>query len=211
MSSFRPISWQLLCILVPLLVSILWVPPAAFAVDGVLDLEGSIVFWQRPICAIGLQCSQPAPISAPVPVTFEFSRPAAIGATLVADRSFSAGTWSVEISMVWVNPPAKGAIAQDSSPSFINAMSAAVLPAPTALASSIAAVLPPITLPASTTATSYIVTQLRLSEVELGVVAECTRYDAASDVKFLMPGSCSGRGMGETVGQMFGVSTLSTR
>ena len=52
----------------------------------------------------------------------------------------------------------------------------------------------------------YVVTQLRLSEDSMGVVAECSRYDGVTDLKFLLPGSCSGRN-GAT---MFGVSTLST-
>ena len=52
----------------------------------------------------------------------------------------------------------------------------------------------------------YLVTQLRLSEDSRGVVAECSRYDGVADLKFLLPGSCSGR----NGSLMFGVSTLST-
>ena len=39
----------------------------------------------------------------------------------------------------------------------------------------------------------YAVTQLKLVDEEAGVIAECSRYDAASALSFLPPGSCSGR------------------
>lgn len=52
----------------------------------------------------------------------------------------------------------------------------------------------------SSTQSAYVVSQFRLKESNLGVVAECTRYDGASELLFLPPGSCSGRVQNKMIG-----------
>lgn len=52
---------------------------------------------------------------------------------------------------------------------------------------------------------AYVATQTKLRENTIGVVVECSRYDAADDIHFLPPGSCSGRNQE----MMIGFSALS--
>jgi hypothetical protein len=55
--------------------------------------------------------------------------------------------------------------------------------------------------------TPYVITQTRLIEAVLGVLAECSRYDGIETIGFLQPGSCSAGGRGF---KTYGVSLMRT-
>ncbi len=75
-------------------------------------LQGSLVFWTRPACAVAINCPLPIPASPPIPVDFNFEISAAEGAHLIAQESFTYQSMLLELNMVWVqtapnskNPP----------------------------------------------------------------------------------------------------------
>jgi hypothetical protein len=151
---------------------------------GVARIHGALQFWMRTSCSSANGCSLPAATSTQLPVSIEFQVPTEVGSHLVYSQSFPS-----ELSK------------------SVSASANKVVTTPYHFTAEIMMIWvnPPIGSNSASPPVPYLVTQLRLKETALGILAECSRYDGVATTKFLMPGSCSAR-LGDA---MFGLSTLS--
>jgi hypothetical protein len=68
-----------------------------------IQLKGTIALWSRIPCQDDVECL-PKPLDITWPLQLTLKKPAATGATVVAERDLDNGAWKVHMEWVWVTP-----------------------------------------------------------------------------------------------------------